>query len=167
MDTLSLNWMGPYSLDQTTPDELKRKMGLYAVTCGGVYMFVGKAKHGKGMFRAAKDNREDEYWEGLRRLKLVSQEKPALYRVAEQVYSNCSLYAGVTSKEEIGLLDDAEKLLAFVLKPTCNDKYVNSYEGARLFQVKSSGSLPPALSSLILTPGSGLQPMMDTASVGL
>jgi hypothetical protein len=95
MRSVLVNWSGPYSLDQTTPPQISRKMGVYAIVSGLYYIFIGKALRGKGIFREAKENRETEYWKGLRKLKIVMEEKPAWYKLRDTVYSECRLYAGV------------------------------------------------------------------------
>jgi hypothetical protein len=145
MDSISVNWLGPYSLNQTTPRELQRKMGLYAVLSGPSYVFIGKAKRGRGIFREAKVNREEEYWGGLKKLGIVSGEKPAHYKLIEEVYINCELYAGVVPKDELGLVDDLERLLVFELKPVCNDKYVKHLESVEQFHVVNTGNPPKGI----------------------
>jgi len=151
MDTVTLNWLGPYSLNQTTPREIRGKKGLYATVHGSSFILIGKALHGKGIFREGKEGRLPSYWEGLRKLKVVSEERPSWYKLLEYVYSNCSLYAGVVSKEELPYVESAERLLVYRIKPVCNEKYVKSYVGLASLQVINGGCPPPGLAHIIST----------------
>jgi hypothetical protein len=151
MDSITVNWIGPYSLNQTTPRELQRKMGVYAVLHGSSCLFFGKAKRGKGIFREAKLNREEEYWNGLKILGIVNGDMPAHYKLVDEVYNNCKLYAGVVSKEKIGLVDDLEKLFVFKLKPVCNDKYVKNLESRKELHISHTGNPPKGLEWSIST----------------
>ena len=145
MDSITLNWFGPYSLNQMTPRELHRKMGVYAIVHGPSYIFIGKAKRGMGIFREAKVNREEEYWQGLKKLKLVTGEMPAHYKVIEEVYDYCELFAGVASKPELRLVDTLEKLLIFRFKPVCNDKYIKHLGDVEPLHVVNKGNPPLGL----------------------
>jgi len=153
MKSVSVNWFGPYPLSGTTPREISRRMGVYAVVCGSAYVFIGKAKRGKGIFREAKGNREPEYWEGLRKLKIVSSEKPAWYRLRDTVYSRCEVYAGVLSRDDIVKADDVEKFLIYLMKPVRNEKYEEKLEIKEDLELFNSGSLPPKLKPKISSSG--------------
>ena len=153
MDSITVNWLGPYSFDQLTPKELMRKMGVYVVLHGPSYLFIGQTKRGKAIFREAKVNREEEYWEGLKKLGVVSGEKPAWYRLKNDVYKNCELYAGVVSKNEFNLLDDLHKLLVFKIQPVCNDKYVKHLKTNTQFHTIHLGSIPEGIENKITSIG--------------
>lgn len=153
MRSVSVSWFGPYSLDGLTPREISRKMGVYAVVCGTSYLFIGKAKRGKGVFREAKASREPEYWEGLRKLKMVSGEKPAWYWLKDAVHRNCRLYAGVIQRADIDSADDAERLLVYINKPILNEKYVNRLETREEIKLINAGSIPPGLGRETVPPG--------------
>jgi hypothetical protein len=145
LSTITVEWMGPYSFDQLTPNELCRKMGVYAVLSGPNYLFVGETKRGKAIFREAKVDREEEYWNGLRKLGIVSGDKPAWYKLREDVFSNCELYAGIVSRDDFDLLEDLRNLLVFRLQPVCNDKYVK-HNGSNVgLIVVHRGTPPPGL----------------------
>ncbi|MGD0804331.1 MAG: hypothetical protein ABSA11_09690 [Candidatus Bathyarchaeia archaeon] len=152
MDTITLNWSGPYSLNQTTPKEIRGKKGLYATASDSRIIFVGKALHGKGIFREAKEGRLPTYWEGLRKLKVVSEERPAWYKLQDDVFKHCSLYAGVASREELPHVEGAEKLLIYKIKPIRNEKYIKRYEGPASFQLINGGNPPPGLAQRIQSP---------------
>jgi hypothetical protein len=151
MNSITVNWMGPYSLDQLTPNELKRKFGVYAVLHGQSFLFVGRAKRGKAIFREAKVNREEEYWEGLKKLGAVAGDPPAWYRLKDDVYKNCELFAGVVSKNELIFVEDLHKLLVFKLQPICNDRYVKHMEVKDQLEVIHRGYLPVGLDNRILS----------------
>jgi hypothetical protein len=148
LNSITVEWMGPYSFDQLTPKELRRKMGIYAVLHDSNYLFIGQTKRGKAIFREAKVNREEEYWRGLRKLGVVGESKPAWYKLKEDVYSNCELYAGVVSKDDFELLEDLRRLLVFKLKPVCNEKFVKVLESKANLYVTYRGTPPPGLEKL-------------------
>jgi len=127
-------------------------MGVYAIVSGLDYIFIGKAKRGKGIFREAKENRETEYWKGLRKQKIVMEEKPAWYKLRDTVYRECRLYAGVVLKEEFVYIEDVEKLLVYHMKPVCNEKYVNKLEISEGLQLINVGTLPPGLNHEVNSP---------------
>lgn len=145
MKSITLNWLGPFSLNQTTPKELQRKMGIYAIVHGFMFLFIGKAKYGKGLFREATQGKEREYWEGLRKLHLVSGDMPSHYRLMEDIYKYCELYAGIVSRDEIDLVDEAERFIVYKVKPVCNVFYVKYFERVDSFQVMHKGHVPPGL----------------------
>ncbi len=144
MVNVDVEWWGPYSLDQLTPKELIRKMGLYAVTSGPSYIFVGGTLRGKAIFREAKVNREEEYWDGLKALGIVSGDKPAWFRLRDDVYRHCELYAGLVSKTDYMYVDDLRKQLIFKLKPICNDRYLKELKSGDV-NITHYGNLPPGL----------------------
>jgi hypothetical protein len=148
MNSITVNWLGPFSLNQTTPRELMRKMGVYAVLHSPNYIFIGKAKRGKGIFRQAKVNREEEYWRGLRKLQLVAGKVPVRYKLIKDVYDKCALYAGVVSRDDLELVDDLEKLLIYKLKPVCNDKFIKHQKSSEQIQVVNIGNPPTGLESI-------------------
>jgi hypothetical protein len=152
MGTITLNWLGPYSLNQNTPKEIRGKKGLYATVHGSSMILLGKALHGKGIFREAKEGRLPTYWEGLRKLKVVPEEKPSWYKLLDYVYNNCALYAGVARIEELPYVEGAERLLIYRIKPVCNEEYVERYEGPAALQVINEGSSPPGLAQVIRYP---------------
>ena len=145
MDSITVNWLGPYSLNQSTPRDLQRKMGLYAVLSGSNYLFIGRAVKGKGIFRQAKINREGEYWEGLKKLGVVNGDPPAYYRLVEEVFNNCELFAGIVSRDQLGLVNEVEKILVFKLKPVCNDKYTKNLGSFEQPNVVHTGNVPIGL----------------------
>ncbi|MCX6653923.1 MAG: hypothetical protein NTY03_02250 [Candidatus Bathyarchaeota archaeon] len=147
MNSITVNWLGPFSLNQITPRELMRKMGIYAVLNSSNYIFIGKAKRGKGIFRQATINREEEYWRGLRKLQLVIGELPVGYKLIAEVYDKCALYAGVVSRDDLKLVDDLERLLIYKLKPVCNDKFTKHQKSTEQIQVVNIGNPPTGLES--------------------
>jgi hypothetical protein len=151
MEDITVKWMGPYSFDQLTPKELMRKMGIYAVMHGPSYLFIGQTKHGKAIFREAKINREEEYWKGLKKLGIVNGDQPAWYKLKDDVYKNCQLYAGVVSKNELNLVDDLHKLLVFKFQPVCNEQHVKHLDAINLLTVYHIGSLPEGLENQIVS----------------
>ncbi len=154
MDPIVINWLGPYSLNQTTPKELRGKKGLYATAHGSNIILIGKAMHGKGIFREAKEGRLSTYWEGLRKLKVVPEEKPSGYKLLEYVYENCSLYAGVARREDLNNIEVTEQLLVYRVKPIRNEEFVKSYEGPLGLSVINNGNPPPGIEHIILAPSS-------------
>ena len=151
MEQLTLVWEGQFEMMTETPEKLSGKPGLYAIVHDSKIIYIGKAQYGNAVLREAK-NRENKWIKCLREKGVVSETMldSAPY---EYVRSHCRIYVGTMSDgQRLDLLGDAEKLLIFKIKPTCNDKHKKEYKGAKPILVMNNGKRPQDLKARIWYP---------------
>jgi hypothetical protein len=140
MEKLTIVWEKPFKFSQRI--QRVGVIGVYLFEVGSKIYYVGKAEE-QGGFKRAKDHLRGQ-----------------MDSVGKCVFEK----AGIDNKDEINicpgwieegqdklLINDAEKLLTWLLDSSCNKTNRGKYKG-RSLHIKNEGDLPPGLPPEVQSP---------------
>ena len=142
MEQLTLNWEGPFKINQRMPSHLIGAIGLYLCECDSKIVYVGKAET-QGAFKRLRDHFRGQ---------MDSTGKCVLSKARDKRKSNINNWVGwIEEGEPSELIDDAEQLMIYRLQPPCNRNHLVKYEGSPLL-IKNKGNHPKDLPEEIRFP---------------
>lgn len=128
IEQIILDWEGPFRMTAPTPREKYGLIGLYAVEFDSKIVYVGKSEY-QGALKEARSH--NLYEKRLKEAGITWDSTQAL------------VYIGTVSQDQNSArIDDAENLLIYKIKPTCNRKRIKEYTGLEPFRVINNGHRP-------------------------
>jgi hypothetical protein len=144
MNQLNLRWEGPFKIDVQTPEWAEGKQGLFVITHDTNLIYIGKAQGKNAVFKEAK-NRENKWIKCLKK-KVVTPNIEVSLSPYNYIKNHCQIFVGIMSGgQRLDLLDEAEKLLIYRMKPICNIQHKKKYCGISPFIVINEGNPPRKL----------------------